>query len=41
MITEAIAGAKLTVIPGAGHCMHWEARNITNDLILEFIKRQR
>jgi pimeloyl-ACP methyl ester carboxylesterase len=41
MITEAIAGAELTVIPGAGHCMHWEARNLTNDLILEFIKRQR
>ncbi len=41
MITEAIAGAELTVIPGAGHCMHWEACNITNDLILEFIKRQR
>jgi pimeloyl-ACP methyl ester carboxylesterase len=41
IITEAIAGAELTVIPGAGHCMHWEARNLTNDLILEFIKRQR
>ena len=41
MITDAIAGAELTVIPGAGHCMHWEASTITNDLILEFIERQR
>jgi len=39
MIAEAIPGAELTVIPGAGHCMHWEARDTTNDLILEFIER--
>lgn len=41
MIADAIAGAELTVIPGAGHCMHIEAHKVTNDLILEFIERQR
>ena len=41
MIAAAITGAELTVIPGAGHCMHWEAHGITNKLILEFIERQR
>ena len=41
MIAEAIPGAELTVVPGAGHCMHWEASDITNDLIMEFIDRQR
>ncbi len=40
MIADVIPGAELTVIPGAGHCMHWEARDITNDLILEFIERK-
>ncbi len=39
MIARAIPGAEYTVIPGAGHCMHWEARDTTNDLILEFIER--
>jgi 3-oxoadipate enol-lactonase len=41
MIAEAIPGSELKVIPGAGHCMHWEARDITNELILEFIERKR
>ena len=41
MITDAIPGAELTVIPGAGHCLHFEAPDITNGLILEFIERQR
>jgi pimeloyl-ACP methyl ester carboxylesterase len=41
MIAEAIPGSELTVIPAAGHCMHWEARDITNELILEFIERKR
>ena len=40
MIAEAIPGAELAVVPGAGHCMHWEASDITNDLIMEFIDRQ-
>lgn len=40
MIAGAIPGAELTVVPGAGHCMHWEAADITNDLILEFIERK-
>jgi len=39
MIADAIPGSELSVIPGAGHCMHWEARDITNELILEFIER--
>lgn len=41
MIAGVIAGAELTVIPAAGHCMHLEARDITNNLILEFIERKR
>lgn len=40
MIAGAIPGAELTVVPGAGHCMHWEARDITNKLILDFIERK-
>jgi 3-oxoadipate enol-lactonase len=40
MIADAIPGAELTVVPGAGHCMHWEAQDMTNDLILEFIERR-
>jgi pimeloyl-ACP methyl ester carboxylesterase len=39
MIAAAIPGAELTVVPEAGHCMHWEARDITNKLILDFIQR--
>ena len=41
MITDAIPGAELTVIPGAGHCLHFEAPAIPNGLILAFIERQR
>jgi 3-oxoadipate enol-lactonase len=40
MIADAIPGSELTVVPGAGHCMHWEACDTTNDLILEFIERK-
>jgi len=39
MIATAIPGAELTVIPDAGHCMHWELPDQTNELILEFIER--
>jgi len=39
MIADAIPGAELTVIAGAGHCMHWESPQETNNLILEFIQR--
>ena len=39
MIARAIPGSELTVIPSAGHCMHWEARDTTNELILKFIER--
>lgn len=41
MINDVIPGAELTVVPGAGHCLHFEAPDITNGLILEFIERQR
>lgn len=41
MIAEAIPGAELAVVPGAGHCVHWEATDVTNDLILRFIERRR
>ena len=37
MIADAIPGAELTVIPGAGHCMHWESPEATNEMILRFI----
>lgn len=40
MIAAAIRGAELSVVSGAGHCLHWEARDVTNQLILEFIERQ-
>jgi pimeloyl-ACP methyl ester carboxylesterase len=40
MISKAIPGSELAVVPGAGHCVHWEARDITNERILEFIERQ-
>lgn len=39
MIATAIPGAELTVVPGAGHCMHWEARDVTNKLVIDFIQR--
>ena len=38
MIATAIPSAQLIVIPGAGHCLHWELPEKTNTLILEFIK---
>jgi pimeloyl-ACP methyl ester carboxylesterase len=41
MIAATIPGAELTVIPGAGHCMHWEDPDSTNAMIEEFIHRQR
>jgi 3-oxoadipate enol-lactonase len=37
-IASGIAGAELTVIPGAGHCLHWEQPEATNTLILDFIQ---
>ncbi len=39
MIAAAIPGAKLTVIPAAGHCVHWELPELTNELVLEFIEK--
>ena len=39
MIASAIPGAELVVVPGAGHCFHWEAKDATNDIIGEFITR--
>jgi 3-oxoadipate enol-lactonase len=41
MIADAIPGAELTVIPGAGHCLHWEMPDAANNLILEFMERRR
>jgi 3-oxoadipate enol-lactonase len=41
MISGAIPGAELAVVPGAGHCMHWEAPDLTGDLIRKFIERPR
>ncbi len=39
MIANAIPGAELTVIAGAGHCVHWEQPEVTNEFIHEFIQR--
>ena len=41
MIAAAIPGAALAAVPGAGHCMHSEAADITNGLIGGFIERPR
>jgi 3-oxoadipate enol-lactonase len=38
-IAEAIPGSALTVIPGAGHCLHWEKPAVANQLILDFIQQ--
>ena len=37
MIAAAIPGAELRVIPGAGHCLHWEDSDSTNEHLHEFI----
>ncbi|MBC8240973.1 MAG: alpha/beta fold hydrolase [Alphaproteobacteria bacterium] len=37
MITDGIPNAEMTVVPGVGHCLHWEEPEITNTLIREFI----
>ena len=37
MIAEAIPNAALEVVPGAGHCMQWEASDALNGLIEEFL----
>lgn len=37
MIAEGIPNAEMRVIPDVGHCLHWEAPEITNTLIKEFI----
>ena len=36
-IATAIPGAELRVISRAGHCVHWEAGDSTNELIRRFI----
>lgn len=40
MIATAIPKARLKVMPNMGHCMHWEANDITNELICGFIDGQ-
>jgi 3-oxoadipate enol-lactonase len=37
-IAAAIPGAKLSVMPGVGHGMFWEATDIFNQLVIEFIR---
>lgn len=37
MIATAIPGARFEVVPGVGHCFHWEASETTNRLIHGFI----
>ena len=36
-IAAAIGGSELTILPGTGHCLHWEKPAVTNHLILDFI----
>ncbi len=38
-IAAAIPGSELTVIPAAGHCLHWEKPDEVNQLILDFIQK--
>lgn len=38
MIAGAIPGAMLEVIPGVGHCFHWEASELVNGRIRNFIE---
>ena len=38
MIADAIPAATMEVIEGAGHCVHMEASDTVNGLILKFIK---
>lgn len=37
-IVAAIPGARFEVIPGAGHCLHWETSDLANELIGDFVK---
>ncbi|MBT4932363.1 MAG: alpha/beta fold hydrolase [Rhodospirillaceae bacterium] len=37
MIADAIPGSELEIISGAGHCMHWEETETTNNLVSRFI----
>ncbi len=37
MIADAIPGSELEVISGAGHCVHWEDTETTNELVSNFI----
>jgi len=39
MIADAIPGAELTIIEGVGHCMQFEAADILNGHIVDFISR--
>ncbi|MCP4979329.1 MAG: alpha/beta hydrolase [Gammaproteobacteria bacterium] len=36
-IAGAIPGSILEVVPKAGHCLHWEASDATNNLIHDFL----
>jgi len=38
-IAAAIPGARLSVMPGVGHGMFWEATEAFNDLVVGFLKR--
>ena len=38
LIADAIPGAKIHVIEGAGHCVHMEADQSINDLVHRFIE---
>ena len=40
MIADAIPGAGLEVLSGAGHCMQWESADTINELIAQFIEKQ-
>ena len=39
MIANAIPGSTMEVVKGAGHCVHVEAADVVNQLIMEFIQK--
>jgi pimeloyl-ACP methyl ester carboxylesterase len=37
IIHDGIPGSILRILPGAGHCAHWEQADTINDIALDFL----